>query len=256
MLRTGAAAQELNLSQSAVSHRVRQLERHLGVPLFERLPRGLRLTESGKTYLPSVRKAFEELFASTTGIFGPAGEGRLIVRAPVSYSALWIAPALDSFLTAYPGIDVRLCSSIWADSLAGDDTDIDLRIGFGNWAGHETELALRETVLPACNDAAGSSKTPISRVADLAARELIHVMGLEDLWIKLSLSAGLPLDSRRRDVKVDSTVAALELAPQLKRIAGMADGPAGHLGRDRELWRNRKKSLLSDRARTFLLGFT
>ena len=76
------AAEELNLTQSTISHRVRMLERYLGYPLFERLPRGLRLTESGKAYLPSIRKAFEQIFSSTAGIFGRKDQGSLTVRAP------------------------------------------------------------------------------------------------------------------------------------------------------------------------------
>ncbi len=91
------AAQELNLTQSTVSHRVRMLERHLGYPLFERLPRGLRLTESGKAYLPSIRKAFEQIFSSTAGIFGRKDQGSLTVRAPISYSVLWLGPIIRHF---------------------------------------------------------------------------------------------------------------------------------------------------------------
>ena len=92
------AAEELNLAQVTVSHRVRQLEKHLGYALFERLPRGLKLTESGKAYLPSIQKSFEQIFSSTAGIFGRKSKGKLTVRAPVSYSSLWLAPMIDEFL--------------------------------------------------------------------------------------------------------------------------------------------------------------
>lgn len=206
------AAQELNLSQSTVSHRVRLLERYLGYPLFERLPRGLRLTESGKAYLPSVRKAFDEIFASTSGIFGFKGKGTLTVRAPVSYSALWLAPMLESFLAAYPGIEVRLTSSVWADDLATDETDIDLRLGYGHWSGYKTELLLRESVLPVCSPLVLQDSSPIKSIEDFSKRALIHVMGLEDLWMKFFAMAGLRLTTRRHDIRVDSAMAALEMA--------------------------------------------
>ena len=214
-----AAAKELNLSQSAVSHRVRALERHLGHRLFERLPRGLRLTETGKAFLPSVRKAFEELGASASGLFGPTGARALTVRAPVSYSALWIAPALESFLAAYPGTTVRLCSSVWADQLANEEVDVELRLGFGIWTGVETELVLRESVVPLCSPAALDQDGQINGVEDLVARDLIHVMGLEDIWMRLFSERGLSSGTRRRDVRVDSTVAALELAANSRRFA-------------------------------------
>ena len=101
-----AAAQELKLSQSAVSHRVRALERHLGYPLFERLPRGLRLTESAKAYVPSLRRAFEDILGSTSGVFGSRGESVLIVRAPVSYTSLRLSTVIDRFLATYPQIEI------------------------------------------------------------------------------------------------------------------------------------------------------
>ena len=207
-----AAAQELNLSQSAISHRVRLLERHLGYPLFKRLPRGLRLTESGKAYLPSVRKAFDELFASTSGIFGLKGKGSLTVRAPVSYSALWLAPIIESFLASYPDIEVRLISSVWADKLAVDETDIELRLGYGHWPGYEAELLLQESVLPVCSPSTLQDSSAIRSIEDFSKRSLIHVMGIEDLWMKFFAIAGLRLHTRRHDIRVDSAIAALEMA--------------------------------------------
>ena len=85
-----AAAQELNLTQAAVSHQVRSLEKHLGVMLFERLARTLRLTEMGTAYLPPLRRAFDELTAATSGLFGPIGKHTLVVRAPVSFASQWL----------------------------------------------------------------------------------------------------------------------------------------------------------------------
>jgi LysR family glycine cleavage system transcriptional activator len=68
-----SAAKELNLTPAAVSYQVRSLEEHLGFPLFERLPRSLRLTDMGQAYMPSVQKTFAELSSTTTGLFGLKG---------------------------------------------------------------------------------------------------------------------------------------------------------------------------------------
>ena len=195
------AAEELNLSQATVSHRVRMLEKQLGYTLFERLPRGLKLTESGKAYLPSIRKAFEQIFASTSGIFGRKQFGSLTVRAPVSYTALWLSPVIDQFLQQYPGIDVRLISSIWADSISKEDIDIDLRLGFGNWPDCETEKVYTDIVVPACSPSMMDrfSNAKIS-VDELAAHSLIHVMGIEDLWMKYFEFAGVKYTSNRNDI--------------------------------------------------------
>ncbi len=214
------AAEELNLTQSAISHRVKLLENYLEYPLFERLPRGLRLTESGKAYLPSIRMALEQIFSSTTGIFGRKDRGSLTVRAPISYSVLWLAPMIDSFLQQYPGIEVRLISSIWADDLALDETDIDLRLGFGNWPNCHARLVLRDQVVPVCHPALlENGVNKINRVEDFASFSLIHVMGIEDLWMKYFDACGLQLNVKRNDIHVDSAIAALEIAASGRHIA-------------------------------------
>jgi LysR family transcriptional regulator, glycine cleavage system transcriptional activator len=214
------AAEELNLTQSAISHRVKLLEIYLGYPLFERLPRGLRLTESGKAYLPSIRKAFEQIFSSTAGIFGRKDRGSLTVRAPISYTVLWLGPMIDSFLQQYPGIEVRLISSIWADDLALDETDIDLRLGFGSWPNCHARLVLRDLVVPVCCPALlKNNPGKINRVEDFAGFPLIHVMGIEDLWMKYFDNSGSRLGVKRDDIHVDSAIAALEIAASGRHVA-------------------------------------
>jgi len=214
-----AAANELNLSQSAVSHRVRALERHLGYPLFERLPRGLRLTEAGKAYLPSIRKAFDEILGSTSGVFGPRGDAVVTIRAPVSYSALWLGHAIGGFLARYPDIEVRLISSVWADKLAADETDIELRLGYGHWPGFEAEFLFRDPLLPVCSPASLARDGPIETIGDLTTCSFIHVMGAENHWGKFFALEGLRLAGGSRDIRVDSSVTAAELAAAGERFA-------------------------------------
>ncbi|MCZ6488689.1 MAG: LysR substrate-binding domain-containing protein [Gammaproteobacteria bacterium] len=214
------AAEELSLSQATISHRVRMLEKHLGYSLFERLPRGLKLTESGKAYVPSIRTAFEQIYSSTAGIFGRIGTGSLTIRAPVSYASLWLSPMIDHFLKLYPGISLRLISSVWADELASDETDIDFRLGYGNWENCKSEMILKEVVIPVCNPRLLNQKSnAFKQVRELAEFPLIHVMGIEDLWIKYLALADLKIDIDRRDIRVDSVVSALEIASSSDRIA-------------------------------------
>lgn len=212
-----AAAVELHLSQAAVSHRVRLLERHLGFKLFERLPRSLRLTDMGRAYLPSVRKAFDELSLSTAGLFGPVGERSVTVRAPVSYAVLWLAPRLESFLKAYPDIDLRLGSAIWADALDPDEADIDIRFGHGHWPGFAAEFLSNEPAIPVCSPRHVEALGPVRSVADLAERPLVHITGLEDLWMRLFKSAGLETPAGAGHAKSDTSLAALELVANSQR---------------------------------------
>ena len=204
------AAKELNLTQSAVSHRVRMLENYLGYPLFERLPRGLKLTESGKAYLPSIRKSFEQIFSSTAGIFGRKDKGKLTIRAPISYTALWLSPMVSSFRSLYPGIQLRLTSSVWAEDLASDEIDIDFRLGFGSWPNCRSLLILRESVVPVCHPQNPALK--FRQIEEIAQQPLIHVMGIEDLWMRLFAESNINLIVKASDIHVDSAIAAIEIA--------------------------------------------
>lgn len=201
-----AAAAELGLTQAAVSHQVRSLEAQLGYPLFERLPRRLKLTEMGRAYLTPVRKAFDELSASTAGLFGPVGETALHLRVPVSLAVLWLAPRLPQFCQAYPDIRIRLHSAIWGDALPADRVDIDIRYGHGSWAGFRSELLFRVPSVPV-----SPIRSSVARPADIQAENLILIMGLEDDWLHLFQRTGLEMPVHRQHVTVDTSMAALEL---------------------------------------------
>lgn len=214
-----AAAEELNLSQSAVSHRVRSLERHLGYPLFERLPRGLRLTETAKAYLPSLRRAFEDILGSTSGVFGSRGKSFLTVRAPTTYASLWLATELDGFMTKYPHIEVHLTSSIWADKLAPGETDIDLRLGYGRWPGYEVEFLCRDALMAVCG---GETKRHFGNdlgPGAIAQSPLVHVMSPEDHWALYFKKYDLARTGTHRDTRVDSSQSAARIASTSNRFA-------------------------------------
>lgn len=205
------AAGELHLSPSAVSHRVRALERRLGVVLFTRHARRIDLTDHGRAYMPSVRQAFDELAISTAGLFGSVRPSRrLTARVPISYAVAFVAPRLHEFTQAHPDLDVRLVSAIWADALAAEDVDLDVRFGGGTWPGHQADLLHRETATAVWAPGSAARIGPVGDVATLAAHPRVHVLGMENLWLELLGSAALPLAAG--DVTVDTSLAAIELA--------------------------------------------
>ncbi len=200
-----AAAEELALTSAAISHQMRSLEQMLGYPLFERLPRGLRLTDLGKAYLVPVRQAFSELSISTLSIFGPEGETVLNVRVPVSFAVLWLMPRLGRFADAHPGIRLRLFSAIWADALPADKTDIDIRFGYGNWPGASAQLLANDPIVLVT--APGSK---IKSVRDIGSAEMVQIMGVESDWLRLFEEAGMILPKGGAGMSVDTSLAALE----------------------------------------------
>jgi LysR family glycine cleavage system transcriptional activator len=207
-----AAAAELSLTSGAISYQIRALEAHLGFALFERLPRGVKLTPMGVAYLPPVRKAFEELADSTVGLFGGSERVQIAVAAPVSLAALWLAPKLPAFGAAHPSIDVRLSSVIWDHAVPDEATDLEIRYGTGQWHGYRSERLLNQGILAVCSPQLLRTAQQGGGVADLLPRRLIHIMGYENHW--LTVRQGLELGSVASNPgpTVDTTIAALELA--------------------------------------------
>jgi LysR family glycine cleavage system transcriptional activator len=207
-----AAATELRLSSGAVSYQIRALESHLGFALFERLPRGVKLTAMGVAYLPPVRKAFEELADSTVGLFGGSDRVQITVHAPVSLAALWLAPKLPAFSAAYPTVDVRLSSVIWDNAVPDEATDLEIRYGRGHWHGYRAEHLLNQNIVAVCSPQLLQSARLRGAMADLLPQHVIHIMGHESHWLKVRQDLGLTHIGATSGPSVDTTLAALELA--------------------------------------------
>ena len=207
-----AAAAELNLTSGAISYQIRALEAHLGFALFERLPRGVKLTAMGVAYMPSVRKAFEELADSTVGLFGGSERAQITVHAPVSLAALWLAPKLPAFGHAHSSIDVRLSSVIWDNAVLDEATDLEIRYGAGHWHGYRSERLLNQRILPVCSPTLLREAQVNGDLTTLLSRHLIHIMGYENHWLKVRQTLELVDVPARECPTVDTTIAALELA--------------------------------------------
>ncbi|MCC5968698.1 MAG: LysR family transcriptional regulator [Pararhodobacter sp.] len=201
-----AAAQALGLSQAAVSYQIRSLEHHLGLSLFERQAHGVVLTDLGRAYLPSVQRAFDEIATATDGLFGARGETSLVIRTHPSFAALWLAPRLASFRTAYPRIQLRLYSSIWGNAVPAEEVDVEVRFGTGNWSGFEAEPIDDGPLM-----AVGRPGRDAAPVAELHKETLIEIMEVDDAWTVLFAAAGLPPPKREQIIRVDSALIALEL---------------------------------------------
>ena len=207
-----AAATELRVTAGAISYQIRALEAHLGFTLFERLPRGVRLTAMGVAYLPPVRKAFEELADSTLGLFGRSERVQVAVHAPVSFAALWLAPRLPAFNAANPGIDIRLSSVIWDHPVPDETTDLEIRYGMGHWHGYRAEHLLNQNIIAVCSPTLLHSVRQAGGTDDLLSKHLIHIMGYANHWLKVRQGLGLDHVGAGPGPTVDTTLAALELA--------------------------------------------
>jgi len=207
-----AAAAELRLTSGAISYQIRALEAHLGFALFERLPRGVKLTAMGVAYLPPVRKAFEQLADSTVGLFGGSERREISIHAPVSLASLWLAPKLPAFTEAFPAVDVRLSSVIWDHPDPDESTDLEIRYGGGDWRGYRAERLMNQRIVAVCSPALLERARSQGEAAHWLARHLIRITGHENHWSQVRLALRLGDAQERSGPAVDTTIAALELA--------------------------------------------
>lgn len=170
-----AAAEELHLTPSAVSHRVRELEEHLGLQLFERMHRAVVLTDVGQRYARDIADAFGRIEAATQGVSRKGRTDLLTVHTVPSFAALWLMPRIARFNDAHADIDVRIHASVGTIDLEAGVVDVDIRYGQTKpQTSVESELLPPETIVALCSPALRDGPPPIRRPADLARQTLIH----------------------------------------------------------------------------------
>ena len=195
-----AAAQELGMTQSAVSQHVKALEMRLGTMLFVRQARGLALTDEGRKLLPQVSAAMETLTAATDEFVAPQGENLLTIAGSVSVTQWVIAPHLAEFKHRAPHIRLRFIGTIWPDDFHALHTDIEIPFGSERHVGRNATLLEPNRLI--------ALKAP-GLEGGVHTLPLIESVGTSDGWKKWPTEDGVVL---RPEVFVDSYGAALHMA--------------------------------------------
>lgn len=214
------AADELAVTQAAISHQVRLLEEWLGQPLFKRRGRVLALTPTGATYLAELTPALERIAAASATARRPAN-GPVRVTVLPSLAARWLVPHLPAFQAAHPEIDLQLTTT--ADLWDGRDTrfDLGLRSGPGGWPGLNSALLATETLTPLCSPALREALPASCTPPDLLRHRLLHDTPKGN-WGRWFSAAGYP------DLPVP---AGLNLTDSAIALQAAADGQGVALGR-------------------------
>lgn len=194
------AADELCVTQGAVSRQVKALETYLGVSLFVRLTRAVQLTEHGRQYLAIVRETFDRLEEATSRIVGQPESGVLTVNVLPTLAMRWLIPRLPRFTAAYPGIEVRMITSIRPVHFGRDDLDVAIRVGVPphtqpshngpridlemaeDWTGVRTIALFPDVLVPVCSSVLCNGAVPLRRPADLAKHLLLHTATRSHAW--------------------------------------------------------------------------
>jgi DNA-binding transcriptional LysR family regulator len=176
------AAEELNLTASAVSHGIQTLENWLGVELFYRESRGLRLTSAGEAYAPLVNQALSVLAKATEQVPGRESTGTLSISSAPTFASKILLPRLERFIAAYPDIHVTIDSSHRLVDLTLDDFDIAVRFTPTQKPASNWTLLATETLLPVCSPGLKEQFGAQSDEELLMRAPLIHLTSVSADW--------------------------------------------------------------------------
>ena len=169
-----AAAAELHVSAAAVSQQVRRLERYLDTSLFNRLARGLVLTEEGRDYLPELTAGFALLGESTARLRSQRTGGVLTLTTLAAFANGWLLPRLARFRERAPRIEVVLRTSRSLTDFKREDIDVAIRFAPGPTRGLHGELLCGEELFPVASPALFGGRRMPATLAALASYPLLH----------------------------------------------------------------------------------
>ncbi|CUX41995.1 MULTISPECIES: LysR substrate-binding domain-containing protein [Rhizobium/Agrobacterium group] len=205
------AAIELCVTQAAVSQQVKVLEKRLGVSLFQRLPRGLKITAEGEALLPTVTSSFDQMATTLDRI--EAGQVRELLFLGVvgTFAVGWLLPRLKEFQKQHPFIDVRVSTNNNRVDMAAEGLDFAIRFGQGSWHGTDAFRLFEAPLSPLCTPKlAETLKTP----ADLVEATLLRSYR-SDEWSTWFAAAGVaPAAQVNAGIVFDTSLGMMEAALQ------------------------------------------
>ncbi|WP_299811908.1 LysR family transcriptional regulator [uncultured Roseibium sp.] len=208
------AGLELRVSQTAISHQVKALEDVLQVSLFERLPRGVVLTDEGHALLPVLTDAFRRMSAALSRFEDGNFREVLTVGVVGSFATGWLLPRLPEFAGSNPHIDLRLKTNNNRADMLVDGLDCFIRFGDGAWHATNAEKLMDAPLAPLC---APETAARLTSPADLLREPLLRSYRMDE-WAMWFQTAGLP-PPRTRGWMFDSSLAMVEAAAQGSGVA-------------------------------------
>lgn len=213
------AADELAVTESAVSRQIRALEEDLGVDLFRRVHRGVRLTAAGDLLAASLGEAFETIRRGVAQVRQHPGEIR--VRVLPTFGTRWLLPRLPAFETAHPELKVRV-SVLW-ECMTPDDVEHDVGIVLDedSWPADRMIPLFRERLTPVCAPATLQRNGPLDNAAAVARAAMLHCSSAPDWRLWLDKAGFSDVDTESGEV-FDTMDMALRAAERGRGFA-MAD---------------------------------
>lgn len=208
------AAQELGITESAVSHQIRRLEDFVQVALFHRRAGGLVLSPQGERYFAGIDPAMGQLATATREVMGTPEQGRVSLTLPPSLAMLWLIPRLGAFEQACPEIRLNLVTTIRVVDLRRERIDLAIRYGRGAWPGVEAEVLMGETAMPVCRPDVLDEDAAQDPALALARCRLITSPLYPNEWEEWAKSRGLAPPDLTDALALDTHEQVLEAAAQ------------------------------------------
>ena len=225
------AAQELNVTPAAISHQVKSLEDYLGVKLFLRLNRALKLTAAARAALPKLSEGFGSLAQAVAALRPQTDSGQVTVSVAPSFATRWLMPRLHHFFAIPPEIDVRVSARMRLVTRGGqasaaerttignwlEESDLAILYGHGDYPGYRVDKLFALTVAPICSPQLAHGENPLRQPQDLKHHTLLHDdtgilydgVAFWDVWLK---AAGVGDVDAGRGSHFSHAVLALEAA--------------------------------------------
>ena len=178
-----AAAKEMNVSETAISRKIRLLELHYDCALFVRGHRSVQLTEQGQKLLSGISGPLQNIARLSEEMLSNKSRRTVRMSATNSVASLWLMPRLHKFHQTNRNITISLMSSDRDSECLTEDFDLSILHGDGNWPGFSAKLLFGETVFPVCAPSYLQNHMPIAGVAELPDHALIEVSNIHTEWL-------------------------------------------------------------------------
>jgi DNA-binding transcriptional LysR family regulator len=185
-----AAAQELDLTQGAVSRQIALLEEQFGRKLFERDSRNVRLSATGEIYAEAVRSALGQLRDAALGLMSNRHSGMLNLAILPTFGTRWLMPLIPDFVENNPDITINFVTRIGRFDFARERLDAAIHHGLPDWPDAVSTLLMRETVMPVASPDFLASRA-ITTAADISRLPLLHMATRPGAWSEWFEEQGL-----------------------------------------------------------------
>ena len=177
------AAEELYVSQAAISRHIRVLEENLGTRLFERFHRKVRLTDEGQRFQHTIAVALDLVENAAHELRGQVKSTDLTIAADLSMAHLWLLPRFSKFRAEFPDIDVSVLASEREADCLKEGIDLALLYGNGDWPGFDAHLLVREEIFPVCSPDYLRRCGPVTDLSELFDKVLLDLRGERWDWV-------------------------------------------------------------------------